>query len=661
VPNRDASETAERGARALRPNDLLRLRYVHDARLSPDGRRVAYVTSRTVEESAAELFEITILDLATQARHELSFEGRATQPRWSPDGKSLAFIGSYGSCDRLYLRDVDGVRALTPEGVMVQGPPAWSPDSSTIAYPVVTQEQQQSGLRRITKRVFRSEGLGEVDSVQWTLHLFDIRSGNSRALDFGSIIATQPEFSPCGKRLLFLGSDSAVGYSSFNGLQLFTVDLPISRPPIRVLDERWFISAAAWSPCGERIVIVGDYDSKLTVPMARLWVVNRDGSDAECRTTGLIGNLGLRVHHDMPTWRTSQNNIFSVANADFAYATVVKEGCGEIRRISLRGPVSWDAVVSGPRTCVIMDTNAGNGALLYASCDLNSPWELFHSDGLGHGEKRLTQLNDEVLAGWPRLHVRHLKFASRDGLPLEAWHVVREDREGPQPTVLFVHGGPMLAVGHVFRYDFHLLAANGFAVTFGNFRGSCGYGEPFMWALVGDFGSRGFPDHMATIDASIAEGLADPSRLGVWGASHGGFATCWIVGHTHRFKAAVAEASVTNFATLYYLGDWADLFVTDLGGRPDEIPDVYRSRSPLTYAHRCTTPTLMLHGEKDLRCPIAEAEQFYRALHDAGCKTELVRIPDADHMGDSIGPIPARVAQNEALLEWFERHLPRNS
>lgn len=108
---------------------------------------------------------------------------------------------------------------------------------------------------------------------------------------------------------------------------------------------------------------------------------------------------------------------------------------------------------------------------------------------------------------------------------------------------------------------------------------------------------------------------------------------------------------------MYYLSDAPQLFEYDLGGRPDEIPDVYRSRSPLTYAYRCSTPTLMLHGEEDLRCPIAEAEQFYRALYDAGCVTEFVRIPGMNHMGDSTGPLSSRLAQNEALLDWFERFL----
>ncbi|MGC2030844.1 MAG: prolyl oligopeptidase family serine peptidase, partial [Steroidobacteraceae bacterium] len=131
----------------------------------------------------------------------------------------------------------------------------------------------------------------------------------------------------------------------------------------------------------------------------------------------------------------------------------------------------------------------------------------------------------------------------------------------------------------------------------------------------------------------------------------------WIVGHTQRFKAAIAQAGFVNFATLYYLSDIPGIFSRDLGGRPHEIPDVYRACSPITYAHRCTTPTLLLHGEADLRCPISEAEQFHRALSDVGCVTELFRIPQCPHSGDSTGPLSARRAQNDALLDWFERYL----
>jgi dipeptidyl aminopeptidase/acylaminoacyl peptidase len=471
-------------------------------------------------------------------------------------------------------------------------------------------------------------------------------------------IAMRPAYSPCGKRLLFMGSDTAVPFSGAfqKGVKLFCLDLTDGQV-VEVLGSAWSISEAAWSPCGERVVFAGAFDSHLTVPTLGLWVVNRDGSNPQCRTEGVIGNIGLRFHHDMPTWSTSQSNIFVVPDSSRAYATVTAGGCGEIWRIALEGPCDCEPVASGQRSCLIMDANAKASLLLYCVSDLHKPWDLYRANLEGGGEKCITELNTAVLARWPRLQCEHLRFESADGVALEGWFLARADRQRPHPTVMFVHAGPFLATGHAFRFDFHLLAANGYGVLFANFRGSSGYSEAFARAIMGDWGGRGFPDHMAAANAAVGRGLADADRLGVWGASHGGFATCWIVTHTTRFRAAVAESAVTNFATMYYLSDAPHLFAFDLGGRPDEIPDVYRSRSPLTYASRCRTPTLMLHGEEDLRCPMAEAEQFYRALHDGGCTTELAQIPGMNHMGDSTGPLAARHGQNEALLDWFERYL----
>jgi dipeptidyl aminopeptidase/acylaminoacyl peptidase len=311
--------------------------------------------------------------------------------------------------------------------------------------------------------------------------------------------------------------------------------------------------------------------------------------------------------------------------------------------------------MGGDRSCIALNASAARDRLLFLETDMLSPPDLHVFDGIA--QSRATHVNHDVLAEWPALCAQRLRFVSEDGLELEGWFLSTSPRPDRMPTVMFIHGGPFIAAGHAFRFDLHLLASRGIGVLFANFRGSFGYGEEFARAIMGDWGARGFPDHMAAVDRAIELQLADPARIGVWGASHGGFATCWLVGHTNRFRAAVAEAGVTNFVTAYYLCDAPDIFERDLGGKPHEIPEVYRSRSPLTYAHRCTTPTLLIHGEQDLRCPIGEAEQFHRALLDAGCTSELVRLAEATHMGDSIGPPQTRVAQNAALLEWFERFL----
>jgi len=642
---------------SLHPGDLFALKFLHEAKLSPGGGRIAYVISRTPEKTAEELFEIAVRDIETGAEHTVPHPGRASGPRWAPDGRRFAFVGVAGASSRIFLYNLDTRRlsALTPEQYFVHGPPAWSPDGRTLVYAVLRRVPEDAAQSRKTTRVFRADGLGATDRLEVLLQQVDVESAMVRSLQAGPAVAVRPAFSPCGNRILFLGSSVAAGYPPLS-LKAYVLD-PRDGTLVEVTDDRWHVAAAAWSACGESIVIAGDRDSALAVPTPRLWVVQADGSNPVCRSDSASSCLGVHAHHDMPTWRTSQSELFYVAEDACAYATVTQGGCAQICRIALQGPIRCEPLTAGARTCVIFDVDQKASRLLYGVSDVHKPWDLFSMDVGTGAEVSLTNLNDTVLSKWPKLKTQHLAFRSDDGLALEGWCLTRADTVGPLPAVLFIHGGPELVSGHAFRFDFHLLAANGYAVVFSNFRGSSGYGTAFREALHGNWGPSGFPDHMAAADAAIACAIADPSRLGLWGPSHGGYATAWAACHSDRFRAVVVESAVTNLTTLYYLTDMPDIFVREFGGRPDQIPEVYQALSPLTHAARCRTPTLMIHGVEDLRCPISEAEQFYRALHDAGCRTELVRIAGMSHMGDSVGPLSARLTQNEALLEWFERHL----
>jgi dipeptidyl aminopeptidase/acylaminoacyl peptidase len=638
----------------LGPSDLFDLKYLRGARLSPDGKHVAYALSRTDEE---ERLEVWVSDRAGKGPRRVPHSGNATAPCWSPDGSRIAFVGD----ERLRVAAFPTLSLsalLTPEPWAVRGTPAWSPDGTRIAVSLWRSNTAQ-GPRRITATHFRADGLGFLDGVEQRIYALDLGGDASspevRCLTPAQGMCSEPQWSPCGRRVLFLATDAAIPFASYSP-RLLCVDTD-TRSVVEILGERWYITCARWLPSGNRIAVAAARDSTLTIPTVSLWVVDSTGDHAELRTQGAIGNVGFHIHHDMPAWDLTQDNTLSVLDAATAFATVQKGGCAEVWKIALEGPIGVERVLSGERSCIVLDAQGASDTLLFAVTDLRSPTELWTCDLNGHSETRLTALNDEILARWPRIEVQRVVFPSADGIEIEAWFLAPAARQGAIATVLFIHGGPFAATGFAFRYDFLLLASQGFGVLFANFRGSAGYGEDFARAIMGDWGGRGYADHMGAVDAAIALGWADPERLGVWGPSHGGFATCWMVGHTSRFKAAVAEAAFANFSTLYYLTDAPDGFRRDLGGRPDEIPEIYRARSPLTYAHRCATPTLLLHGEDDLRCPIAEAEQFYRVLRDVGCTTELIRIPGCSHLGDSIGPLSARRAQNEGLLSWFLRHL----
>ena len=166
-----------------------------------------------------------------------------------------------------------------------------------------------------------------------------------------------------------------------------------------------------------------------------------------------------------------------------------------------------------------------------------------------------------------------------------------------------------------------------------------------------------YADLMAAVDHATAEGLADPDRLGVCGLSYGGCLSCWIIGHNDRFKAAVPENPLTNRASWYGVSDMGPTHPESIGGHLFEVPEAYRRVSAITYAHRCTTPTLLIQGEKDLRVPAEQSEQFYTVLHANGCTVEMLRLPESPHGGSTGGPLEVRRAQNEALLDWMNRYV----
>jgi dipeptidyl aminopeptidase/acylaminoacyl peptidase len=644
--------------RALGCEDLFDLQFLRAARFSPDGKQVAYGVSRTDD---TERFDIWILELASGERARLAFDGNAVEPRWAPDGRAIAFIGdgrlriaSASNTERLPNAGFRISDALTPSTSSVQGTPCWSPDGTCIA--VSLQERRISaGPRVIAGRYFRADGIGFLGGITQQIYELNVASGRLRCLTSLAEICSHPQWSPRGDQILFFAGNGAVPYASYSQ-RLVTVHLADGHVA-EVLGTDWYVEAARWLPESRSITVLAARQSTLTIPAASLWMIDEPGAEPRLRTPELNATIGFRINHDMPVRDLTGNQALVVPDRTSALLTVQKGGYTEIWRAALVGDTAFEPIMTGDRSYIVLDASRSANVLLVAATDFNTPPELFSANLQGQRVSCLTRLNDLTLERWPKPTVRRLTFSSADSMEIDAWFMAPDGCARALPTILFIHGGPFAATGCAFRFDFHHLVSQGYGVLFANFRGSAGYGEAFARAIMGDWGGKGFPDHMGALDAAIEHGCADPQRLGVWGPSHGGFATCWLVGHTHRFKAAVAEAACTDFTTLYYQTDAPEVFARDLGGRPHEIPEIYRARSPMTYAHHCRTPTLLVHGEEDLRCPIGEAEQFHRALLDVGCATGLVRIPGCSHSGDAVGPLSARRAQNDALVSWFKLYL----
>lgn len=662
------NETQER--RTVQPQDLFQLRFLQQVQLSPDGKKVVYAVSHvetTKSKSAQDAEEVKegvalwLLSLETSTSRQLTAGlARDTNPQWLPDGKRIAFLSTRGDNPQIYLIPVDGgeARALTSMKHGVGSGPVWSPDGKYIAFTARPTSEPPDPKKpyRVTRHIYRFDGLGYLDNVVQDIYVVPAEGGEPKQLTCDASQNSAPLWSPDGQEILYTASmipDSHKGYLS----RLRVVNL---KGAVREIVGDWGpANSAAWMPDGKAISFIGRPYGCAAGSKNDLWVVGIQGGEPQCRTADLKFGVRGFLQPDMPAlWENLfAPKILVSKDGRTAYVQVQDGGTMQIYRIALTGPESWAPVVVGERTCIPLDAN--NEHLLFAVSTLDNPVDLFIAGVDGSNEQQLTRLNAHPFAERVLPTVEYLLFPSTDGVQVEGWILKPPVAEAPYPTILYIHGGPHAGFGHIFSFDFQMLAGAGYAVLFVNQRGSTGYGDEFANQIIGDWGNLDYKDLMAGVDFAIEKGIADGERLGCCGLSGGGNLSCWIVGQTDRFKAVVPENPVTNWTSFYGVSDVGPLFaVEELGGPPHEIPEVYRRCSPITYAHRCKTPVLLIQGEADYRCPAEQSEQFYTVLKANGCAVEMLRLPASAHAGSIMGDPIFRRAQNRALLDWMNKHLP---
>jgi len=299
------------------------------------------------------------------------------------------------------------------------------------------------------------------------------------------------------------------------------------------------------------------------------------------------------------------------------------------------------------------------GRIAFVAATTESPGEVFVVEG---GEERqLTEVFRRALPDVELAAPTERTFTAPDGTEINGW-VLRAGGAGRSPLLLDIHGGPhsftgnAFSLGYFFRY---VLASRGWSVLALNATGSGSYGRAFAHAIRGRWGERDLPEQLAAIDALVADGLADPERLAVFGYSYGGFMTSWVIGHADRFKAAVVGAPVVNQESFHGTSDIGMHFSSwELGGEIRTSRETFRRLSPVQYADRVTAPTLILHGEADDRCPIGQGEELFTALLAADrVPTEMVRYPGGSHLFIQSGRPSHRVDFGRRVVEWVTRHV----
>jgi dipeptidyl aminopeptidase/acylaminoacyl peptidase len=648
--------------RPVTTDDIFKLQFIQSAEISPDGRRVAYVVSTYDESEDADVHHIWLYNKASGTGRQLTFgQYKHSDPVWSPDGRTLAFISNRSGKEQLLLIPMDGgeARPLTNMAQGIAGKLAWSPDGGQIAFSARTtpdDEPDFSKPYRVSRHVYRYDGFGYLDGAVQNIYTIEIEDGEPKQLTKSNTRNNILGWSPTGDRLLY--STTMVPDSHHADIMSLRVRDIDSGATTLLLDGWGKITGAAWHPSGQQILFIGTPKGKTRGTKADLYLVDSmDRDEPENRTSGLPYGVGGVLLGDMPTRLSlTVGDIYTTRDGRAALVHVQAGGTLQIYRVALTGEQSHQPIMDGDRAIYLLGMDQLGETLLLAISDVNHPYELFMAEGDGRNERQLTHLNDHLLNEIEQARIEQLTFNSADGVEVDGWLILPAVSDGPFPTILNIHGGPHCGFGHVYYSDTQLFVGAGYAVLMINHRGSTGYGDAFATGTNGDWGNLDYADLMAGVDCAIETGLVDGGKLGVCGVSGGGYLSCWIIGHTDRFKAAVPENPVTNWHSFYGVSDIGVRFgVEQLGGHPHEIPEIYARCSPVNYAHNCQTPTLLIQGEADWRCPAEQSEQFYTVLKANGCHVEMLRLPDSSHAGSCYGTPTTRRAQNEALLEWMNR------
>jgi dipeptidyl aminopeptidase/acylaminoacyl peptidase len=402
------------------------------------------------------------------------------------------------------------------------------------------------------------------------------------------------------------------------------------------------------SPDGSKIAYLGFDDRQLGYQNVRVYVMDRDGNNSRSLTDDLDRSVGALV------WAADGRSL---------YISYIDKAVAQVARLSLSGHL--EPVVSGmvggeldrPYTGGGDFSVATNGTVAFTSGDPTHPADLAVTRG-GH-VTRLTRLNDALFIDRKLGEVRPLAVSSSfDKRPIDAWLVLPPNfvADKKYPLILEIHGGPFESYGPVFSTDDQLYAAAGYVVLYANPRGSTSYGEEFADLIHHDYPSHDYDDLMSAVDAAIATGSVDADELFVTGGSGGGVLTAWIVGKTHRFKAAATQKPVINWASFSLTTDIVTYVPKYWFGKlPWEDPQAYWQHSPLSLVGNVTTPTLVIVGDQDFRTPVSDSEQYYEALKLRGVPTALVKVPGASHGGLAARPSQS-AAKASAILAWYQRY-----
>ena len=636
--------------RRLRISDLADVAVPEQPALCPDGSRIAYVL-RT-QDMAADRPATSLWWVGTGGGDPTRLTRGAgdSAPAWSPDGTRLAFLRADDGPPQVWTLPAEGgepERSTTlPLGA---GRPLWSPDGSRIAFTAPVGEPDPTAPIVTDRLDHLADGSGYLRGVRAHVHVLDVGSGRCRQVTDGDWHAGEPAWSPDGTRLAFtaaMAADADLDYRA----GAYVVDATGGAPTLVGFADG-AAGTVTWTADGAALLVVGAA-AGLTGQAGLVLLPASGAADVPAaELTDLAGPLDRNVMTGAPGYPGALPQVVG----DDVLFCVRDAGCTHLYRVAVAGgeprPVlaGQDRVVcgvsvAGTTAAVVLATATSFGEIV--TVDLESGTETVHT---GHG-----------LTGIDWFARQSREFTISDGTRVQGWLIRDPDRPGPLPLLLDVHGGPHNAWNgsaddvHLYHQE---LAARGWAVLLLNPRASDGYGRAFFTAAIGAWGEADARDFLEPLDTLVAEGVADPARLAVAGYSYGGYMTCYLTSRDPRFAAAVAGGVCSDLTSLAGTADLGHLLATEeLRALPWRDPDRLAQLSPLTHVADVRTPTLIIQGADDLRCPVGQAQQWHAALRARGVPTRLVLYPGGSHLFILGGPPSHRIDFNERIVDWLEQH-----
>ena len=644
---------AQDSSSRLKVGHYLDWEFVQNPQLSPDATQLVYVREWIDKVNDRHASEVWIMD-ADGGRNRFLLEGGS--PAWSPDGTRVAFVKQgepQGA--QIFVRWMDAEGAVSQVTRLTESPSSiqWSPDGNWLAFNVLDEApmdpawqiempQRPEGAdwtaspRIVEKLNYRRDGSGWSPVGSRHIYVVSASGGTARRVTSGNFDHGSPQWMPDGQSILFSGLRVEDAEYQYRESALYSVDVA-SGGIQKITDRRGSETSPLPSPDGSLIAYQGDEFTTDTYTEREMYVMNANGSGSRviAREMGGIGNV---------RWAADGRGL---------YFTASMKGTSNLWFVPLNGEPQ--SVTEGNHMLSTTDI-ADNGSAVGIRTSYYEPGSLVTYSLQNPSEIRVLKgTNEAVLSQVELGEVEEIWYKSVDGLDIQGWinKPPGFDSSKKYPLILRIHGGPhsMYNSGFDFKNQDH--AANDYVVLYTNPRGSSGYGSEFGNAINYAYPSMDYDDLMVGVDSLIARGYIDERNLFVYGGSGGGVLTSWIVGHTDRFTAAVAKAPVTNWMSFVGTTDGASWYF-DFEKHFWEDPSEHLQRSPLMYVGNVTTPTMLMTGERDLRTPMEQTEQYYRALKLRQIPTAMVRLTDGWH---SRSRPPTNFIRVQLLLRnWFDRY-----